>query len=78
MNEVCDVLTKKTAVGMRHRDNTTVGNVAKPVGSALAKYFFGPNGKRKLTAEAFSVFHDRLQEEVLKIEVRKRERQRET
>ena len=62
---------------MRHRDNTTVGNVAKPVGSALAKYFFGPNGKRKLTAEAFSVFHDRLQEEVLKIEVRKRERDKE-
>eukprot|EP00118_Oscarella_pearsei_P007397 m.35984 g.35984 ORF g.35984 m.35984 type:complete len:418 (+) comp32197_c0_seq2:46-1299(+) len=67
-DKVCDVLTKKTAVGLRHRDHSAVGNVAKPVGSSLSNNLFGSDGGHKLTASNFSEFHDRLQDGVLKIE----------
>ena len=37
--------------------------------SALQTYFFGPDGKKKLTVKEFLTFQFRLQNEVLRIEV---------
>jgi len=55
---------------MRHRDHAVTGNIMKGVSSALVTYFFGSEGKRKLTVKEFLDFQQQLLNEVLRIEVR--------
>jgi Ca2+-binding EF-hand superfamily protein len=63
------VLLNATAVGTRHRDHVINGNVASSVDGALAEHFFGPNKDRKLTIDKFQEFHQRLNTEIMAMEV---------
>jgi hypothetical protein len=64
------VLLSLTSTGMRHRDRKTTGNVmGSQVNSGLKLYFFGPQCTRKLTAQNFIEFQQKLQKEVLFLEV---------
>lgn len=68
-NVVRNVILDTTAVGKRHRDHTTTGSTLKPVGrSALHSYFFGKDGKEKLTIAKFIDFQARLQQEITRLE----------
>ena len=40
------------------------------MGGTLVDYFFGPKRDEKLTIDKFKVFHHKLNEEVLEMEVR--------
>lgn len=40
------------------------------VNSALSRYFFGTNGDEKLTVKKFLEFHEKLQNEIISLEVR--------
>nr|XP_022315723.1 calcium uptake protein 1, mitochondrial-like isoform X2 [Crassostrea virginica] len=62
------IIRNQTSIGKRHKDRVTTGNVNKGVSSALQTYFFGPDGKKKLTVKEFLTFQFRLQNEVLRIE----------
>lgn len=70
MFQVQQIVMNQTSMGMRHRDRSTTGNVNKGVSSALATYFFGADGSKKLTVENFLDFQLQLQTEILRIEVR--------
>lgn len=62
------IIRNQTSIGKRHKDHSTTGSVNKGVGSALLTFFFGPDGKKKLTVKEFLTFQQRLQNEVLRIE----------
>lgn len=62
------IIRNQTSIGKRHKDHITTGSVNKGVGSALLTFFFGPDGKKKLTVKEFLTFQQRLQNEVLRIE----------
>ena len=47
-----------------------IGNVAGGVGGALEDLFFGAKRNQKLTIDVFRDFHNRLNTEILKMEVR--------
>lgn len=66
--KVQQIVMNQTSMGMRHRDRSTTGNVNKGVSSALATYFFGEDGSKKLTVENFLDFQLQLQTEILRIE----------
>ncbi|XP_061175248.1 calcium uptake protein 1, mitochondrial-like isoform X2 [Saccostrea echinata] len=66
--KVNDIIRNQTSIGKRHKDHVVTGSVNKGVGSALLNYFFGPDGKKKLTVKEFLTFQQRLQNEVLRIE----------
>lgn len=66
--KVQQIVMNQTSMGMRHRDRSTTGNVNKGVSSALATYFFGADGSKKLTVENFLDFQLQLQTEILRIE----------
>ena len=64
------VLLSLTSTGMRHRDRKTTGNVmGSQVNSGLKLYFFGPQCTEKLTFQRFIEFQQKLQKEVLFLEV---------
>ena len=63
------IIRNQTSVGKRHRDHAVTGNVVKQMGSALTTYFFGTEGKKKLTAKEFIRFQQELHKEILKLEV---------
>lgn len=63
------IIRNQTSIGKRHKDHAVTGSVNKGVGSVLLTYFFGPDGKKKLTVKEFLTFQQRLQNEVLRIEV---------
>ncbi|XP_053386036.1 calcium uptake protein 1, mitochondrial-like isoform X2 [Mercenaria mercenaria] len=65
---ISDILRNQTSVGKRHRDHAVTGNVVKDIGSALTTYFFGSDGKKKLTVQEFIQFQKELQNEVLRLE----------
>ena len=46
-----------------------IGNVAGGVGGALEDLFFGAKRNQKLTIDVFRDFHNRLNTEILKMEV---------
>ncbi|XP_048761828.2 calcium uptake protein 1, mitochondrial-like isoform X2 [Ostrea edulis] len=62
------IIRNQTSIGKRHKDHAVTGSVNKGVGSVLLTYFFGPDGKKKLTVKEFLTFQQRLQNEVLRIE----------
>lgn len=62
------IIRNQTSIGKRHKDHVTTGSVNRGVGSALLTFFFGPDGKKKLTVKEFLTFQQRLQNEVLRIE----------
>nr|AAW24592.1 unknown [Schistosoma japonicum] len=66
---VRSVIMGTTAVGRRHRDNSTSGCTLKPSSSnsAFKCYFFGPNGDQKLIISKFLQFHSELQEEIMRL-----------
>ncbi|XP_052819263.1 calcium uptake protein 1, mitochondrial-like isoform X2 [Mya arenaria] len=66
--KISDILRNQTSVGKRHRDHAVTGSVVGEIGSALTRYFFGPDGKKKLTVQQFIEFQQELQREVLKLE----------
>lgn len=64
------VLLSLTSAGMRHRDRKTTGNVmGSKINSSLKQYFFGSQCTEKLTTRSFIEFQQRLQKEVLFLEV---------
>ncbi|RDD36099.1 Calcium uptake protein 1, mitochondrial [Trichoplax sp. H2] len=66
---VGSITLAQTPVGMRHRDRKVTGNVlSSKVNSALSTYFFGKDGKKKLTINQFLKFHGQLQRDLLKVE----------
>ncbi|XP_021348921.1 calcium uptake protein 1, mitochondrial-like isoform X3 [Mizuhopecten yessoensis] len=66
--KVHQIIRNQTSIGMRHRDHAVTGNVMKGVSSALVTYFFGQEGKKKLTVPVFLTFQQQVQNEVLRIE----------
>ena len=60
-----------TTTGARHRDRSTTGNVlVEESHSGIMAYFFGENGKGKLTVDAFVNFKRKLQRQVMRLEVK--------
>ncbi|VDD76492.1 unnamed protein product [Mesocestoides corti] len=69
---VRSVILDTTAMGKRHRDHATTGSTLKSVShSALHDYFFGKDGKTKLTIAKFLDFQARLLEEITHLEFTK-------
>ncbi|KAK7113550.1 calcium uptake protein 1, mitochondrial-like isoform X2 [Littorina saxatilis] len=66
--KVQEVIRNQTSVGMRHRDHAVTGSVDHGLSSSLLCYFFGKDGKRKLTVKEFLDFQRQLQREINKIE----------
>ncbi|KAL5018067.1 hypothetical protein ScPMuIL_003789 [Solemya velum] len=67
-SKVQEIIRNQTSIGMRHRDHAVTGSVMKGYSSALMTFFFGPDGKEKLTVKEFLQFQQRLQTEILEIE----------
>lgn len=64
------IFLSMTSTGARHRDRTTTGNVLQEEShSGILAYFFGEDGKRKLTVEEFVTFKRNLQQQVMRLEV---------
>ncbi|KAK3596375.1 hypothetical protein CHS0354_036925 [Potamilus streckersoni] len=66
--KVQEVIRNQTSVGMRHRDHAVTGSVVKQMSSALMTYFFGEDGKKKLTDKEFLHFQHELHKEILRLE----------
>ena len=59
-----------TTTGARHRDRSTTGNVlVEESHSGIMGYFFGEDGKGKLTVNEFVQFKRTLQRQVMRLEV---------
>ncbi|XP_076439881.1 calcium uptake protein 1, mitochondrial-like isoform X2 [Babylonia areolata] len=67
-NRVQEVIRNQTHIGMRHRDHSTTGSVDHGLSSSLQCYFFGKDGKKKLTHKDFLDFQRQLQREINRIE----------
>lgn len=67
-NKVQETIRSQTSVGMRHRNHANTGSVDRGMSSGLSEYFFGANGKKKLTVSEFLDFQRQLQREINKIE----------
>ncbi|XP_065051183.1 calcium uptake protein 1, mitochondrial-like [Rhopilema esculentum] len=66
---VKNVFLSMTTTGARHRDRSTTGNVlVEESHSGIMAYFFGENGKGKLTVDAFVNFKRKLQRQVMRLE----------
>jgi len=66
--KVYKVILQGTAVGSRHRNHSTTGNVLGDVSEEFGTYLFGKDRTNKLTVEQFQMFHDELTLAVLKEE----------
>jgi len=66
--KVYKVILHGTAVGSRHRNHATTGNVLGDVSEEFGTYLFGKDRANKLTVEQFQIFHDELTLSVLKEE----------
>lgn len=67
-NRVQEVIRNQTYVGMRHRDHAVTGSVDHGLSSSLQCYFFGKDGRKKLTHKEFLDFQRQLQREINRIE----------
>lgn len=67
-NMVQEIIRNQTSIGMKHRDHTTTGSVDRGMSSALVTFFFGKDGKKKLTHQEFLEFQRQLQREINRIE----------
>lgn len=66
--KVQEVIRNQTSVGLRHRDHSVTGSVDHGLSSSLMTYFFGKDGRKKLTHKEFLEFQRLLQREINKIE----------
>lgn len=66
--KVYKIILRGTAVGSRHRNHATTGNVLGDVSEGFGTYLFGKDHTNKLTVEKFQTFHDELTLAVLKLE----------
>lgn len=66
--KVYKIILRGTAVGSRHRNHATTGNVLGDVSEEFGTYLFGKDHTNKLTVEKFQTFHDELTVAVLKLE----------
>ena len=66
--KVYKIILQGTAVGSRHRNRATTGNVLGEVSEEFGTYLFGKDRSKKLTVEQFQMFHDELTLAVLKEE----------
>eukprot|EP00794_Sanderia_malayensis_P016905 gene16905-18611_t len=63
------IFLSMTSTGMRHRDRSTTGNVlVEEAHSGIMAYFFGTDGKQKLTVDKFIEFKRKLQRQVMRLE----------
>ena len=68
-DRVQTVLRSQTAVGLRHRDHSSTGNVIRsPVNSALLSYFFGNELNGKLSHESFLKFRKAFMNDIQRME----------
>ncbi|RUS89715.1 hypothetical protein EGW08_002533 [Elysia chlorotica] len=67
-NKVQETIRSQTSIGMRHRNHANTGSVDRGMSFGLSEYFFGPDGKKKLTVSEFLEFQRQLQREINKIE----------
>ncbi|GFR74302.1 calcium uptake protein 1, mitochondrial [Elysia marginata] len=67
-NKVQGTIRSQTSIGMRHRNHANTGSVDRGMSSGLSEYFFGVDGKKKLTVSEFLDFQRQLQREINKIE----------
>ncbi|KAK0047978.1 calcium uptake protein 1 mitochondrial-like isoform X1 [Biomphalaria pfeifferi] len=67
-SKVQEIIRNQTSVGMKHRNHSTTGSVDHGMSSALSSYFFGTDGKKKLTVSQFLEFQRQLHREINKIE----------
>ncbi|CAH1793329.1 unnamed protein product [Owenia fusiformis] len=75
--KVQTIIRSQTSIGQRHRDHSTTGSTLKGMNSALSIYFFGKKFDKKLTINEFLEFQKQLQDEVLKIEFQRYEKDEE-
>ncbi|KAJ1358950.1 Calcium uptake protein 1, mitochondrial [Parelaphostrongylus tenuis] len=72
--KVQHLIMSQTKVGQRHRDHIS-HNASFRVGpnSALARYFFGEDGKKTLSASKFLEFQKSLYDDILRMEFERRD-----
>ncbi len=64
------IFLNMTSTGMRHRDRNTTGNVITDESqTGIMAFFFGEDGKGKLTVDKFVDFKRKLQRQVMRLEV---------
>uniref|UniRef100_A0AAF5DL13 EF-hand domain-containing protein n=1 Tax=Strongyloides stercoralis TaxID=6248 RepID=A0AAF5DL13_STRER len=72
--EVQELVLSQTMVGQGIQRSGSIGcNAKKCVNSALTLYFFGKDGKQKLSIEKFLKFQAQLHRDILKIEFERRD-----
>ncbi|CAI5447112.1 unnamed protein product [Caenorhabditis angaria] len=72
--KVQQLIMSQTTVGQRHRDHNTMNTSFRvETNSALEVYFFGKDGKGKLSSEKFIEFQEKLQHDILKMEFERRD-----
>ena len=64
------ILRNQTSIGTKHRNHGNTGSIDHGMSSALSSFFFGKDGKEKLTVQRFLDFQRELHTEINKIEVR--------
>ncbi|VDP16284.1 unnamed protein product [Heligmosomoides polygyrus] len=68
------LIMSQTTVGQRHRDHITPNSSFRvESNSALECYFFGKNGKEKLSASKFLEFQESLYTDILRMEFERRD-----
>ncbi|XGW27855.1 hypothetical protein V3C99_008003, partial [Haemonchus contortus] len=72
--KVQHLIMSQTTVGQRHRDHITPNSSFRvESNSALEHYFFGHDGKNKLSAEKFLEFQENLYSDILRMEFERRD-----
>lgn len=72
--KVQHLIMSQTTVGQRHRDHITPNSSFRvESNSALECYFFGKNGKEKLSASKFLEFQESLYTDILRMEFERRD-----
>ncbi|WKY03671.1 hypothetical protein Q1695_004989 [Nippostrongylus brasiliensis] len=72
--KVQHLIMSQTTVGQRHRDHITPNSsFSVQSNSALERYFFGKDGKEKLSASKFLEFQERLYNDILRMEFGRRD-----
>jgi len=67
-SKVQAILRNQTSIGSKHRNHGNTGSIDKGMSSALSTYFFGKDGKDKLTVQRFLEFQRELHTEINRIE----------
>lgn len=67
-SKVQAILRNQTSIGTKHRNHGNTGSIDHGMSSALSSFFFGKDGKEKLTVQRFLDFQRELHTEINKIE----------